>query len=83
VFSVWGRTLTNTEVAGLTDANGAPIVVYIYDHFGAAPEAPRLYDGDVREIEMGPQREITIQIGSPIAELPTYDWSNIGPERGF
>jgi hypothetical protein len=82
VFSVWGMPLANDNVAGLADPS-APIVVYINDNFGTSQTGPRIYAGDLRAIELGPQREITIQIGSPISELPTYDWSGIGPERGF
>jgi hypothetical protein len=82
-FSVWGMPLTNTNLAGVTDPNGAPFVIYIYDNFGTAPNPPRLYTGDIREIELAPQREITVQIGSPLTELQTYDWSMVSPEQGF
>ena len=82
LFSVWGMLLSNTDVAGLADP-ATPVVAYIYDNFGAAPAAPVRYEGDLGAIELGPQREITLQIGTDLTELPTYDWSNIGPERGF
>lgn len=72
-FSVWGRELTDSQVAEFT---GAPIVVYLNDN--GDPAGPRLYSGDIRAIEFAPKREITIQIGTPLTELQTYDWSNVG-----
>jgi hypothetical protein len=72
-FSVWGRTLSNTEVAEFANE---PIVVYLNDN--GDPAGPRQYSGDLRAIEFAPKREITIQIGTPLTELQTYDWSNVG-----
>ena len=69
---MWGRTLTNAQVAEFPDPS---IVVYIND--SGDPAGPRLYTGDIREVEFASRREITIQIGTPLAELQTYDWGTI------
>jgi hypothetical protein len=71
-FSVWGRTLTNAQVAEFPDPS---IVVYIND--SGDPAGPRLYTGDIREVEFASHREITIQIGTPLTDLQTYDWGTI------
>ena len=66
-FGVWGEPLENTNVAGLI---GMPIVVYVTDD-GVVTEA----DGDWHAIELKSHREITIQIGTPITEIPNFTWS--------
>jgi hypothetical protein len=66
-FEIWGRELSRTEVAGIAD--GKPIVFYIRDGDEVVE-----YDGDPAEIEFADHREITIQIGEPIEEIPNYTW---------
>jgi hypothetical protein len=55
-------------VAGLT---GKPIVVYVTDQNGVVTMA----SGDWGDIELLSHREITIQVGTPIAEIPNYTWT--------
>jgi hypothetical protein len=67
-FMIWGYPLGPDNVAGLT---GKPIVVYVTDNNGVVTEAT----GDWNDIELISHREITIQVGTPIAEVPNYTWS--------
>jgi hypothetical protein len=66
-FDIWGRPLRPDNVAGLT---GKPIVIYITDHNGVVTEAT----GNWGDIELLSHREITIQVGSPVTEIPNYNW---------
>lgn len=66
-FAIWGQSLTDTDVAGLT---GMPVVVYVTD------------DGEVTEvtenwgdIELTSHRLITIQVGTAIDEIPNITWN--------
>jgi hypothetical protein len=76
LFAVWGMPLSNSNVAGLTDPS---IVTYVYDNIGATPTPPQIYSGDITALQLAPHREITIQIGSALTELQTYDWSMVNP----
>jgi hypothetical protein len=67
VFDEWGETLSTSEVAGLLNL---PIVVYVTDD-GVVTKAT----GDWRAIELKSHREITIQIGTAITEIPNFTWS--------
>src|SRR5262245_2111519 len=66
-FEVWGQPLGYDNVAGLT---GEPIVVYVSDGSTVTQ-----YTGDLAEIDLTSHREITIQVGSPISEIPNYTWA--------
>jgi hypothetical protein len=66
-FGVWGEPLEDTNIAGIT---GLPITVYVTDN-GVVTEA----DGDWHAIELKSHREVTIQIGTPITEIPNFSWS--------
>jgi hypothetical protein len=66
-FAIWGQPLARDNVAGLT---GMPVVVYIVDD-GVATK----YEDDIAAIELTSQRQITIQVGTDIAEIPTYSWT--------
>jgi len=68
IFQVWGQPLSYTDVAGIS---GYPIVVYVNDG-----DNLRRYTGDPGAIELVSRREITIQIGTPIPQIPTYDWTS-------
>jgi len=46
-------------------------VIYITDDNGVVTEAT----GDWNDIELLSHREVTIQIGTPIDEIPNYTWS--------
>ena len=71
VFQVWGEPLANDNVAGMTDG---PIVAYINDDGNVVQ-----WSGNLADIPLMAHREITIQIGTPLASLQTYDWSLINP----
>ena len=60
-FMIWGHPLRPDKVAGLT---GNP-------NNGVVTEAT----GDWNDIELISHREIMIQAGTPIAEVPNYTWS--------
>lgn len=64
-FDLWGEPLTTTNVAGVE----GPLVVYINDNGDV-----RRYMGDPRNIELTSLRDITLQVGSAIPTLPTYNW---------
>jgi hypothetical protein len=67
-FTIWGRPLGPDNVADLT---GKPIVVYITDNNGVVTAAT----GDWNDIELLSHREITIQVGTPVTEIPNYTWT--------
>ena len=67
VFHIWGRSLTNTDLAGIT---GLPIVVYTTDG-GTVTEVKDNW----ADIELKSKREITIVIGTPITEIPNITWT--------
>lgn len=67
VFSVWKQPLSEDNVAGLT---GKPVVVYVK----RGDEVTR-YEGDPGDIELASRLEITIQVGSTLDAIPTYNWS--------
>jgi len=66
LFAIWGEPLSYTNVGGNL---GMPVVVYITDKNVATQ-----YTGDLAAIELLSHREITIQIGTPITEIPRYTW---------
>jgi hypothetical protein len=68
-FSIWGQTLSSTNVADLT---GMPVVVYVTDN-GVVTQNT----GDWSLIELTSHREITIQVGTAITEIPNFTW--VGP----
>jgi predicted small lipoprotein YifL len=67
LFAIWGQPLETTDVAGLT---GKPIVVYSTEQ-----STVTRVSGDWKAIELTSHKEITIQIGTPIAEIPNFTWS--------
>jgi hypothetical protein len=66
-FSVWGQPLSKTNIAGIT---GLPVTVFIDDDGQSVTE----YTGNLADIELKPHRSITIQVGSALAEIPSYRW---------
>jgi hypothetical protein len=67
VFDIWGQPLQGDNFAGIT---GKEVVVYVTDA-GVVSQAT----GDWRNIELLSHREITVQIGTAITEIPNYTWS--------
>ncbi len=66
-FRIWGQPLETGNVAGLT---GKPIVIYITDNNGVVTQA----SGNWGDIELLTHREITIQVGTPVTEIPNFTW---------
>lgn len=67
LFAIWGQNLSTTDIAGLT---GMPVTVYTTDN-GVVSVAT----GDWHDIELASHREITIQVGTAITEIPNFTWS--------
>jgi hypothetical protein len=67
LFAIWGQPLETSNVGGIT---GMPIVVYVTDAGVVTKET-----GDWHNIELKSHREVTIQIGTAITEIPNYTWS--------
>ena len=63
-FALWGQPLSATNIAGLT---GLPIVYYVID----GPRVVR-HTGDPATIEFFSNRNIAIQVGTPLTAVPTY-----------
>src|SRR6185436_14924455 len=66
-FAIWGQPLEPGNIAGLT---GKPVVIYVTDDNGVVTIA----SGDWHDIEQISHREITIQVGTPIDQIPNYTW---------
>jgi hypothetical protein len=66
-FAIWGMPLARDNVAGIT---GLPVVAYLVDQND--PSTAREFTGDLSSIELVSRREICLQIGAPIAEVPNY-----------
>ncbi|MDB5843360.1 MAG: hypothetical protein JWP79_670 [Polaromonas sp.] len=64
-FSIWGQPLTRTNVAGQLNT---PVVIYVRDGGNL-----RVYQGDPAAIELKSYRSIVIQMGTPLAEVPTFE----------
>jgi hypothetical protein len=70
-FAVWGQTLTNSNVAGLTSSS---ITTYINDG-GTLTQ----YLGNLSDLALASGREVTIVLGSTLSQIPTYAWSDPPP----
>ena len=67
-FAVWGETLNSTTLA---DLSGMPVVVYVTDEGDTT--ATQIAD-NWSDIALESHREITIQVGTAITEIPVYTW---------
>ncbi len=67
-FSIWGEPLTTTNVAGL---QASSVTVYVNDG-GTLTK----YTGDLSSLVLPPHGEVTIVLGTPLAQIPTYTWSD-------
>lgn len=70
-FAVWGEPLSSTNVAGIT---GRSINFYVNDGGTLTP-----FSGDPNTIPLTAGREITIVIGNPPAQIPTFAWADPPP----
>ena len=69
LFQIWGQPLTNTNVAGIT---GLPIEIFVTDN----GTVTRVAEADWSNIELRSHREITIGIGTGVAEIPNFIWTD-------
>jgi hypothetical protein len=67
LFAIWGQPLTTDNVAGVT---GKPIVIYETSNATVTQNT-----GDWSAIELTSHKEVTIQIGTAIAEIPNFTWT--------
>jgi len=66
-FAIWGQPLETANIAGET---GMPVKVYITDA-GVVSEVTSNWSA----IVLDSHREVTIQIGTAITEIPNYTWA--------
>ena len=69
LFEIWGQPLTNTNVGGIT---GLPVEIFVTDN----GTVTKIEEANWNSIELTSHREITIGLGTPVAEIPNYPWSN-------
>lgn len=69
LFEIWGQPLNNTNVAGIT---GLPVEIYVTDN----GTTTRVEDTDWGNIELRDHREITIALGTSLAEIPNFTWTD-------
>jgi len=69
LFQIWGQPLSNTNVAGIT---GLPVEVYVTDNGTTV----KVEDAEWASIELKPHREITIELGTPLTEIPNFTWTD-------
>jgi hypothetical protein len=67
LFQIWGQPLSATDVGGIT---GLPVEVFVTDD-GTTTKI----EDNWGDIELQSKREITIQIGTPIEEIPNVTWT--------
>jgi hypothetical protein len=67
-FAVWGQPLSRSNVAGITDQ---PVKIYINDG-----ENLQEFQGNPADVEFSNHRSITIQIGTPLSQIPSYVWDS-------
>lgn len=67
-FAIWGQPLTTTNVAGYADK---PVKVFIRDG-----KVLTEYTGALEAVLLTDNREITIQVGSALSEIPNFEWKN-------
>jgi hypothetical protein len=69
-FAIWGQPLSNTDIAGIT---GLPVEVFVTDN-GTVVKVEDATTWD--DIELREKRLITIVVGTPITEIPNFNWSD-------
>lgn len=70
-FSIWGETLGTSDVAGVS---GSPVTVHVNDG-GTLTQ----YTGDLAGLVLPAHGEVTIEIGTPLTQIPTYAWTDPPP----
>ncbi|MDR5857319.1 hypothetical protein P9239_00670 [Caballeronia sp. LZ062] len=69
-FAVWGQPLSSTNVAGITGT------VTAWVNTGGALQQ---YTGDLASLVLPQHGEVTLAIGTPPAQIPTYTWIDPPP----
>lgn len=67
-FALWGQPLSTTNVAGYA---GKPVKVFIRDGSTLTE-----YAGALDALPLTANREITIQVGSVLSQIPNFEWKN-------
>lgn len=67
-FALWGQPLSSNNVAGYT---GKPVKAFIRDGSTLTE-----YTGSLDALPLTVNREITLQVGSTISEIPNFEWKN-------
>jgi len=70
-FAIWGQPLSSSNVAGLS---GSQVTIYVNDG-GTLSK----YTGDPATLVLPPRGEVTIMVGTPLTQIPTYTWTNPPP----
>lgn len=70
-FAIWGEPLSATNVAGL---QASSVTAYVNDG-GTVSK----YTGDLSSLVLPPHGEVTIALGTPLSQIPTYTWTDPPP----
>lgn len=68
MFQIWNQPLTNTNLAGIT---GLPIEIFVTEN----GTVTKVEEADWTNIQLKSHREITIGVGTPVAEIPNFTWT--------
>jgi hypothetical protein len=66
-FKIWGQPLSASNVAGIT---GQPMDIFVTEN-GTTTR----YSGDPNALVLRSKQLITIQLGTPLSQLPNYTWT--------
>ncbi|WP_232316428.1 hypothetical protein [Candidatus Burkholderia verschuerenii] len=66
-FAVWGQTLSSSNVTGI-----AGTVTAWVNNGGTLTQ----YTGDLASLPLTAKGEITLEIGTPLTQIPTYTWTD-------
>ncbi|RDU97796.1 hypothetical protein DWV00_17325 [Trinickia dinghuensis] len=70
-FAVWGEPLSATNVAGVQAST-----VTAYVNIGGTLTQ---YTGDLNNLVLPPLGEVTLMVGTPLTQIPTYTWTDPPP----
>jgi hypothetical protein len=69
LFEIWGQPLQADNVAGYT---GMPVEVYVTDN----GTVTKVEQANWSTIELTSHREVTIEIGTPLTQVPNFTWTD-------
>jgi hypothetical protein len=70
-FAIWGQPLSTSNVAGL---QGTSVTAYV-NSGGTLTQ----YTGDLASLVLPQNGEVTLVIGTPVTQIPTYTWTDPPP----